>query len=225
MISVDLSSSWDWYENISETLMDIKSTPNTVTLPPQVVRGALYQGTSRDSSIYLYGGTTSYANTSFPGWQPPLGSTYSLWSYDVVALSWAQHDVATHAPYRPNGGAATEAPDQGLAFYLNGQIDGGSSTSPDDGLGNVVLLDGMVVINTTDQSARNFSTTGLNNVRRRTRGRMQYVPGIGEKGVLVVLGGISTGAQLNSSRNSDLVCFIEVLSRTEDAKTVLDINE
>lgn len=59
MINVDLSTSWDWKINISETATNITANPITGSIPPQVVRGTLYQGTEDDDSIYLYGGTTS----------------------------------------------------------------------------------------------------------------------------------------------------------------------
>ncbi|KAL9070535.1 MAG: hypothetical protein Q9161_004832 [Pseudevernia consocians] len=127
MINVNLTSSWDWKKNISETASNITVDPSTGSLPPQVVRGTLYQGTQNDNSIYLYGGTTSYTNTSFPGWQPPYPSTYSLWSYNPGSTQWTQFDIGQYAPNRPSNGAAAEAVDQGLAFYFNGELDSGSS--------------------------------------------------------------------------------------------------
>ena len=66
MINVNLSNSWDWKTNISVTASNITDNPSTDSPPPQIVRGTLYQGTQKNDSIYLYGGTTSYANTSFP---------------------------------------------------------------------------------------------------------------------------------------------------------------
>ena len=49
----------------------------------------------------------------------------------------------------------------------------------------------MVVINTVDHSARNLSTSTVTMGLPRTRGQMVYVPGIGDKGILVLLGGSS----------------------------------
>lgn len=199
VISVNLSNSWDWKTNISETASNITADPSTGSLPPQVVRGTLYQGTQNDDSIYLYGGTTSYANTSFPGWQPPYPSTYSLWSYDPESTQWSQIDVGQSAPYRPSNGAAAEAVDQGLAFYFNGELDSGSSQGNGIITGTNVFVSGMVVINTTDQTVRNLSTIQVSADLARARGRMQYVPGVGQKGILVLIGGSSFEANLLDS--------------------------
>lgn len=164
-------------------------------MPPQVVRGTLYQGAPSDSRIFLYGGTTSYANTSFPGWQNPVASTYSLWSLDPDSTTWDQYTIGSNATYRPSSGAAAEAPDQGLAFYFNGMIDNGSSAETVIlGVNNVnVFLPGMIVINTTnpDQSTRNLSTSALTGNQARARGQMQYVPNVGKNGILVQIGGSS----------------------------------
>lgn len=190
LIAIDLSASWDWKTNISETALKKTSNPTTGSTVPSLVRGALYQGAANDSNIYLYGGTTSYINTSFPGWQPPSPSTYSLWSYNTVSKKWDQFDTTSASPYRPNSGAYTEAPDQGLAFYFNGEIDSGSSTATQV-LGDFVkiFLTGMIVIDTSQHTVRNLSTNAVSGDQPRTRGRLQYVPGIGEKGILVSFGG------------------------------------
>ena len=191
MIKVNLSTSWDWKVNISEIASNITVYPSTGTLPPQVVRGTLYQGNEDDDRIYLYGGTTSFANTSFPGWQPPLPSAYSLWSYDVVSRQWSQIEVGNNAPYRPSSGAAAEALDQGLVFYFNGEFDSGSWQEIGIVSGTNVFVSGMVVINTTDHTMRNLSTAQVSVDSARARGRMQYVPGVGLKGILVLIGGSS----------------------------------
>ncbi len=199
MINVNLSNSWDWKTNISVTASNVTADRSTGSLPPQVVRGTLYQGTQKDDSLYLYGGTTSYANASFPGWQPPYPSTYSLWSYDPKSTQWSQFDVGQYAPNRPSNGAAAEAVDQGLAFYYNGELDSGSSQ--DNGIitGTNVFISGMVVINTTDQTSKNLSTAQVSVDLARARGRMQYVPGAGEKGILILIGGSSFQANLLDS--------------------------
>ena len=199
MINVNLTSSWDWKKNISETASNITVDPSTGSLPPQVVRGTLYQGTQNDNSIYLYGGTTSYTNTSFPGWQPPYPSTYSLWSYNPGSTQWTQFDIGQYAPNRPSNGAAAEAVDQGLAFYFNGELDSGSSQGNGLITGTNVFVSGMVVINTTDQTAKNLSTAQVSADLARARGRMQYIPEVGEKGILVLIGGSSFQANLLNS--------------------------
>ena len=175
-------------------------------MPPQVVRGTLYQGAQDDDSISLYGGTTSSQNTSFPGWQSPASPNYSLWSFDTISTRWSQFDISLTAPYRPSNGAAAEAVDQSLAFYFNGELDSGSSSQVGIISGNNVFLSGMVVINTTDRTARNLSTAQVDANLARARGRMQYLPGVGEKGALVLIGGSTFPAnQLDSTDIVNLV--------------------
>lgn len=206
MVNVNISTSWDWKANISETATNITANPATGAVPPQVVRGTLYQGTRDDDRIYPYGGTTSFANTSFSGWQNPLVPTYSLWSYDPGSTQWSQFDVSQYAPYRPSNGAAAEAANQGIAFYFNGELDNGSSLQTDFIGGTNVFISGMVVINTTDQTARNLSTAQVSADLARVRGRMQYIPGVGGKGVLVLIGGSSFSSnQLDSTDIVNLV--------------------
>ena len=206
MINVNLSASWDWKANISETSTNITANPTTGSIPPQVVRGTLYQGTQNDDRIYLYGGTTSFQNTSFPGWQNPAPPTYSLWSFDTQTTQWSQFDISHNAPYRPSNGAAAEAVDQSLAFYFNGELDSGSSWQLGINSGNNVFLSRMVVINTTDRTARNLSTAQVEANLARARGRMQYLPAVGEKGALVLIGGSTFPAnQLDSTDIVNLV--------------------
>ena len=190
VINVNLSQSWDWRDNHTEQETAITANPQNGTLPPQVVRGVLFQGLPSDNNLYLYGGTTSYGNTSFPGWRPPTNTTYTLWSFNTATTEWDPYNVGSSAPYRPSSGAAAEAPEQGLAFYFNGEIDSASAQGFSSvGSGDNLFLEGMVVINMTDHSVRNLSTTVVIGDQPRARGKMLYVPGLGEKGILVLLGG------------------------------------
>ena len=203
MITVDLSLLG---LGLAKSAFNITANPTTGSVPPQVVRGTMYHGSQGDDGIYLYGGTTSYANTSFPGWQPPTPSTYTLWSYDTRSRQWTHYNVEQSAPYRPSNGAAAEAVDQGLAFYFNGELDSGSSQGIDIMNLTSVFVSGMVVVNTTDQTARNLSTAQVSIDQARARGRMQYVPGIGEKGILVLIGGSTFPAnQLNNMDSGNFV--------------------
>ena len=208
MIELKLDRSWNWNSDIPQKVINITANPKTGSKPVQAVRGALYQGPPGDASIYMYGGSTPDLNTSFPGWRPPAPATYSLWSYDTAIKTWNQYDITDNAPYRPSGGASAEAQDQSLAFWFNGELNGGSSAST-QGLGptNTVSLSGLIVINLTDNSARNLSTTTVTGNRPRTRGRMQYLPGIGDHGVLALIGGSTfRSAQPGSSGTEELVC-------------------
>lgn len=202
-----MTRSWDWKTNVSETTRNITTDPSTGSLPPEMVRGALYQGPAGDDSIYLYGGTTSYLNASFPGRHSGTPASYSLWSWNYASQEWKQYDISADAPYRPSNGAFTDAPDQGLAFWFNGELDQGSSSATQFlGPSATIDLPGMIVINMTDHSAKNLSTSAVGEGQSRTRGRMQYIKGIGEKGVVVLIGGsTSTAAQLGTSSDGNLV--------------------
>ena len=190
LIGVDTGSSWDWRTNISENSIVKAANPQTGIAPPQLVNGALFHGTEDDNNIYLFGGTTSYVNTSFPGFQQPSPRANALWSYNIISKEWNHYDVSQGTLSRPSSGSSTEARDQGLAFYLNGELDSGSSLET-RGLGNndPVWLGGMIVINTNNQTVRNISTYGLNQDLPRTRGLLQYVIGVGPNGILVQIGG------------------------------------
>lgn len=127
---------------------------------------------------------------SFPGFQWPQDDYYTLWSYNTSDEVWTEHSVNDAAPWRPSAGAHAEALDQGLAFYFNGELDSGSSTETQSfGSNEKVFLEGMVVLNLTDGTARNVSTQAVSGSQPRSRGILQYVPGIGEKGILVAIGG------------------------------------
>lgn len=190
MIAIDLSKSWDWKTNISEKPFYKRAQPKTGIYPPILSRGALYQGMNDDENLYLWGGTTSYTNTSFPDFRAPGPAKYSLWSYDVVSNEWDHIDVSKGSANRPSSASSAEAPDQGLAFFFNGELDSGSSLETQVlGDANKVFLEGMIVLDTKNHTTRNISTSAVSGDMPRSRGRMQYVPGIGEKGILLQIGG------------------------------------
>ena len=151
--------------------------------PPVLSRGAVYHGEDSDDNIYLWGGTTSYYNTSFPGFHPPLPSNYSLWSYNIVNKTWDGYDTGSQIQHRPSSGAFTEARELNLGFFFNGQLDSGSDTQT-QALGDdpKIFIDGMIVIDTGKKTARNLSTKAVVGDRPRSRGRMQYIKEIGEDG-------------------------------------------
>ena len=191
LIAVDLSTSWDWKTNVSETAIPKDKPSDSGTPVPVLSRGALYQGGRDDETFYLWGGTTSPWNKTFPGYRSPLSSQYALWKYNLTDQRWGQFDTGLTVENRPNSGAAAEAPDQGLAFYFNGMLDGHSQLGIEDKLDDAAkpFLDGMIVIDTANQTAKNISTKAVVGDYPRTRARMEYIEGVGDKGVLVLVGG------------------------------------
>ncbi|KAL8735875.1 MAG: hypothetical protein Q9181_002653 [Wetmoreana brouardii] len=126
-----------------------------------------HQSIVKNGVLYIYGG----------------GQTF----VDVVNNGDADSSVT--APIRPSSGAYAEAPEQSLAFYLNDEINNGSAAGLGFAAGTSAFLTGMIVINTTDQTARNLSTAEVTGYNPWARAQMQYVPGVGEKGIVVLLGG------------------------------------
>lgn len=193
LIAVDMSTSWDWLTNISISEINKTADPSTGTAPPVNVRGALYAGAEDDPNVYLYGGTVSFINMSFPGFQWPTSPAYSLWSYGAHSKSWGQYDVSLNIPERPAGGAYAEALDLGLGFYLNGFIDNGSSSTYADFPNFRRYMEGLVVLNTTTQEAYNISTSSLTNYPR-AMGGLVNLPYVGSQGALISMGGVTKSA-------------------------------
>ncbi|KAI9662407.1 MAG: hypothetical protein M1821_008574 [Bathelium mastoideum] len=200
LLRVDMRDSWDWKTNISQVSIPKSLNPDTGTYPPSYARGALFQGPADGTKIYSFGGTTFLANTSFPGWTGQDVDQYSLWSYDISDQTWQQYDVSASVPRRPNRPASSEAADLGLAFYLNGQIDQGSSLTTEH-MGNATEdLQGLIILNTNDQTARNISTSSLGSPR--VAGGLQYIEGIGSNGVLIALGGMENNGGGDASNST-----------------------
>jgi hypothetical protein len=192
MITIPLNFTWDWKTNIIiEAQAKNATNPLTGTLPPSQIRGHMFHGPANEPGVYVYGGTTYMGNQSFEAYAWPDSSAYPLWSYTRGPnYPWSQYAVA--APWMPNHGAAAEAIDQGLAFYLNGQIDWGTSSKTLDTFKTqdlYVPLDGMIVLNLTTQSSKNISTARLQGGAPRVGGSMEYIASVGAMGALVALGG------------------------------------
>jgi hypothetical protein len=185
----------------------------------------MYHGPANRSQVYVYGGTTYMGNQSFEAYAPPESSAYPLWSYTAGPdYLWSQY--ATNQAWMPNHGSAAEAIDQGLAFYLNGQIDWGTSLKTRGTFTTEKLyvpVPGMVILDLNGDvySARNISTTNLRGGAPRVGGSMEYIPSVGGMGVLVALGGQTqpglTDLYANVSQGRLVSeCFIHIRSMTKE---------
>lgn len=135
------------------------------------------------------------------------------WGFNTQSHGWTQYDVSLAASQRPSGGASAEAPDLGMAFYLNGMISNLSSANTANANTPPTILEGLIALDLKKQAVRsppgdavltgtniippkatNISTNGLGDGSPRVRGGMVYIPQIGQKGVLVTVGG-TTGSQ------------------------------
>lgn len=198
---ISLTETWDWKKQPNESqYLDVQalpkneSNPATGNLPVSYMRGYMFHGPANTTNIYRYGGTRYMGNQSFLGYTSPESSTYPVWSYSYNSTDypWAQYNIGQ--PWMPNHGAGAEAIDQGLGFYLNGQIDKGTSSKTlnmgfDDGQSLYIPLEGMLIINLVDFSSANLSTSSMNGNAPRVGGTMEYIAPVGEAGVLVALGG------------------------------------
>ncbi|TVY82131.1 Kelch repeat-containing protein [Lachnellula suecica] len=218
MIAMNMNSSWDWKINISESVLTpAPSPPPGNTSPPVIIRGALFSGGLGDDNVYIYGGTTSALNSSFVDYTLPISPEYSLWSYNTATNQWGQYDISHNTSQRPSSGAYAEVPDQNLAFYLNGEITNGTSTLT-LGIGSELMtLEGLVIIDTAAHTSRNVSTGSLVGSNPRTGGVLQYVTGIGSKGVLVSIGG--SYRQSYTSSTDEIGSLLSM-----DTIDILDIN-
>ncbi|KAF2739659.1 hypothetical protein EJ04DRAFT_286272 [Polyplosphaeria fusca] len=206
ILTIPLTSTWDWKTNIKIDIHPKNETnPNTGTLPPSLTRGHMFHGPAEDASVYIYGGTTYQGNRSFDGYRTPDASTYSLWTYaqNSSGYPWMQYDLSL--PWIPNHGAVAEAIDQKRGFYLNGQIDWGTSTSTLNwtNVDAYVPLDGMLILDLENQTATNISTPGIGGGAPRVGGTMEYFAPVGGMGILVALGGMVK----NSSQQSALLNY------------------
>ncbi|RYN19986.1 hypothetical protein AA0112_g10885 [Alternaria arborescens] len=156
-------------------------------------------------------------------WKLPASDDYSLWSYDTESMSWARYDLTYAVPRRPNWGANAEAWRLGLAFYLNGMVDKGSSiaaytvteyingTLQNETADHITYLPGLNIINMTTQVARNVGTDSLG--APRIAGGLVWGSRIGKSGngTLVAMGGMrSAGQRIDTFSNGVLVDFATV---------------
>jgi hypothetical protein len=181
LLQLDLTTSWDWKTNISYITLEERPNPLTGTsVRKGSVLGAMFQGPANTSTIYTYGGTTFRGNESFPSSEAnydlvQYSDQYPLWSFENSTQAWNQYDIGQS--WTPSYGAAAEAPDQALAFYLSGRTDNGSSSSTLHDPDIQTTLEGMIVIDLVRHSSRNLSTAGMMESQPRLGGALQYVGG------------------------------------------------
>lgn len=191
LLQIDLSKSWDWKKNLTYIALAEQPNPNTGTLIRNgTIQGTMFRGPLNDSHIWTYGGTTFQGNKSFPNKEAYYGysNNYPLWSFDNSTQLWSQFDI--NQPATPSYGAAAEATDQALGFYLSGRIDSGSSYTTATFGDKFKPLPGMIVMDLTQSSrARNVSVSTMKDAQPRIGGAMQYVAPVGGNGVLVAIGG------------------------------------
>ncbi|KAF2795863.1 hypothetical protein K505DRAFT_238999, partial [Melanomma pulvis-pyrius CBS 109.77] len=146
LIKFDLSYSWDVRMGGPPTQHDDLNI-TSYSPPAQLMGAALFRDPSNDHSLILYGGGVSYPRSSFEYLPPSASTNDTLWTYDTVARMWSAGKSATglRSGKAPRRGASAEAPELGLAFYLNGVIGDGRNDS---------LFEEMIIINTLSRETR-----------------------------------------------------------------------
>ena len=190
LIAVDMTASWDWKTNVSISQFERTESGSVAGMkwPVNVHDGALFGGLNDSSSLTMFGGTTSGFNESFPNYLIPPDTRYGIWTYDINGDLWTAVDTSGVLGTIPSWGASAEAPDQGLAFYVGGQIDSGTANSTQFLGEDTVGVSGMVVIQTETNTIKNI--TGLSAIKQnRQGGGLVYVDNFGDAGVLVMVGG------------------------------------
>ncbi|KIW24227.1 uncharacterized protein PV07_09955 [Cladophialophora immunda] len=190
LISVDMTASWDWKTNvsISQNARHESGSVSGMQWPVNVHDGSLFGGMDSSTTLYMFGGTTSSFNQSFPYFEIPPTTQYGLWTYDMDADVWAAVDTSGFLDTIPSWGANAEAPDQGLAFYVGGQIDSGTANTTQFLGEDTVGVGGMVILDTTSNNMKNVTVDDSVKSNRQGAG-MVYVDNFGDAGVLVLLGG------------------------------------
>jgi hypothetical protein len=233
IFEIDMSAPWDATTNFTEKRIGRFGNSAMDANPPNMVRGALYRGLAQDRRLFTFGGSTFLANQSDPDWKQPDSDDYSLWSYDTEAMTWGQYDITNAVPRRPNWGAAAEAISLGIGFFLNGQVDRGSSsvlysmteyingTLTNETNNQITYLGGMVIIDLATQVARNVSTDTLG--APRIGGGLIHGLRFGKtkNGTLVTFGGMRSANEKNNTFNNGILVshprrtFVPVLTRVD----------
>lgn len=189
VISVDMTGSWNWRTNVSISKQS-KTQSGIVEgmkWPVNIHDGALFGGQEDSGLLYMFGGTTQAFNQSFPYYLIPPTEAYSLWIYDIAKGLWVASDTSASGITIPSWGASAETP-SGFAFYLGGQIDGGTAATTQYLENTTIGLGGMVVIDTKSTTVSNL-TVADSVISNRQGAGMVYVDNFGGQGVLILLGG------------------------------------
>jgi hypothetical protein len=201
MLTIPLTEAWDWKLTNNESQhitidseQKNETNPDTGTPIPNLFRGYMFHGPRNTTNIYRFGGSAYMYNTSFEDFVYPESSSYPLWTYNhsTTDFPWDQYSI--QQPWMPNHGAGADAIDLGFGFYLNGQIDMGTSSATlapfaDKEQNIYAPLEGMLIINLVDFTSVNISTSKIRGDLPRVGGTMEYVAAVGGNGILVALGG------------------------------------
>jgi hypothetical protein len=201
-LTLDLTKSWD----VSSPALNGLSQPSG---PPAVANGYLWNDYN---NLYLYGG--EFADNPFV--QP---ATFATWQYGISSQKWTSYDSpqtvagnnsdAGGAPVqRAAEGAGLSVPELGLSWYFGGHLDLSTTPGWSNQIARVYLKtllefthpgygnDGVASLKNAGAGPggayRNITQGGLQTdggFSERADGVLVFIPGWGEKGILIGLGG------------------------------------
>lgn len=159
--------------------MNFSTRTHVATLPPsQLLNPGLFHGNGAEGGVFVYGGGIPANATASR--EPISCINSSLWEFSPKEGSWSIHDLNLEHQYAPRHGVFTQAHEHNLAFYFNGLIRNGTKEEPHAR---------MTVLDLDAKTARSLSTDSIVPKSARVGAMLQYVPHIGAKGALVLMGG------------------------------------
>jgi hypothetical protein len=183
VLKIDLSKSWDYLQD--DPPITTLGSRNACDGPPPFL---MYSTITYDSNgdIFIEGGARAKFNNTYnvTSQHPmPFGgpAENASWSFSKTDQSWKT--VMRRLPGSSSlsiQSLYTQAPDQNLIFYLHGILSTGSSER---------VYPKMTIINTRSNSSRTVSTEIMSPSGVRVAAAFLYLPLLGRKGALVLLGG------------------------------------
>ncbi|KAJ6262959.1 hypothetical protein Dda_1517 [Drechslerella dactyloides] len=222
LVTTDMSDSWDWKGNISQTAIYKTREPGRkIGFVPALNGGAIWPNANQ-SSLYFYGGTTNSSLRNFSLYEDPESDAQTLWKYNIEEKFWDPVDYTKGSSEvtRASYGGSVVAPKLNKAYYLGGIVDRGSTDNSGD-LQSPRFLDGLLEFDFGTESVRNISTLGLGN-RARAYSQVVYIPNYGNgspsapggrKGILVAIGGEMKSSQIvdvSGTRRGDPVPMSDI---------------
>ncbi|CAO2653807.1 Nn.00g032180.m01.CDS01 [Neocucurbitaria sp. VM-36] len=178
LIKLDLSYSWSVLDD--DQPATFVSPPNATSGPPSpLVDGSMFY--DADGDIHIYGGglAMAYASEDRPMTYPPTANR--LWTWSNHDSTWNSSTLGLfELGNAPIHALCAQAAEHNLVFLLNGVLSNGSSET---------AYSRMVVINTQTKFVRTVDTRSVSHAAARVGGILQYLPLMGKKGALVLLGG------------------------------------
>lgn len=147
----------------------LPSMVTTATPPANLVGGALYEVTTRLEQINLYGGAVIAFDDKFNNLTKINSLADSVWEYDTKSRAWSTLSSTDQGLNVSRHSAHAQASEHHLTFYLD--------------------VEGLIVRNTSTGAVSHISGTSLPGGASRIGAGLQYIPDIGTKGILILIGG------------------------------------